>query len=164
MVWNGFSSIFSSKNGSEWNSEFFFLPKMVRNGIPKFSLLKMVRTGIPRSIKNGLEWNGFSLPRNGSERNSEVLLFRKGRNSDGTPACSALFRIPRNNFFVGKWQPYSQIQLNCCLDADTGFMLCRDGVSLKSKKKRSSHVVHQYGSFEPIFITPEVSPDGPFNV
>jgi hypothetical protein len=33
-------------------------------------------------IETGLEWNGFSLPRNGSERNSEVFLFR---GTDGIP-------------------------------------------------------------------------------
>ncbi len=80
MVWNRFSSVFSSENGSEWNSEFFFLPKIVWNGIPKFSLLKMVRKGIPGFIIRkwfGTEFQGFSLPRNGSERNSEVFLFRE---------------------------------------------------------------------------------------
>jgi hypothetical protein len=98
MVWNRFSSVFSSENGSEWNSEFFFLPKMVQNGIPKFSLLKMVWKGIPRFYHSktefqgffsskkwfGTEFRGFSLPRN-------------RRNSDETPVGSVLFHIPRNN-------------------------------------------------------------------
>jgi hypothetical protein len=51
MVWNGFSSVFSSENGSKRNSKVLSF--------------------------DGLEWNskGFPLPRNGSERNSEVFLF-----------------------------------------------------------------------------------------
>jgi hypothetical protein len=43
----------------------------------------------------GTEFRGFSLPQN-------------RRNSDKTPVCSVLFRILRNNFFVGKWQPQLQ--------------------------------------------------------
>jgi hypothetical protein len=63
MVWNEFSS--------------FSLPKMVRNGIPNFVFFrKWFGTEFQGFIiENGLEWNGFSLPRNGSERNSEVFLF-----------------------------------------------------------------------------------------
>ncbi len=73
MVWNGFS-----ENGSEWNSDFFFFQKWF--GMKFQSVLfwkwfgkvfhhsKMVCNGIPRV---------FSLPRNGSEQNSEVFLFQK---------------------------------------------------------------------------------------
>ncbi len=76
----------------------------------------------------------FSLPRNGSERNPESLLLflfhsaefqaffsfaerfgtefrefsilRNSRNSAGTNQLFRLFRLPRNNFFVGNCQPY----------------------------------------------------------
>jgi hypothetical protein len=62
--------------------EFFFFSEMIRNGIPRFFLIqkwsgtefrgfshpKMVWDGTPK---------GFSLPRNGSERNFEVFLFRE---------------------------------------------------------------------------------------
>jgi hypothetical protein len=41
----------------------------------------------------GTEFRAFSLPQN-------------WRNFDGTAVCSDLFRILRNNYFVGKWQPY----------------------------------------------------------
>jgi hypothetical protein len=63
-----FRSFFSSENVSEQNSEVFSIPKMVRKGIPRFVL-----------SENGSEWNseGFYLPRNGLEQNSEVFLFRK---------------------------------------------------------------------------------------
>jgi hypothetical protein len=72
---------------------------MVRNGIPRvFPFRDMVRNGIPRVFSSekwfGMEFRGFSLPRN-------------RRNSDGTSVCSDLFRIPRNFFFFGNWQPYS---------------------------------------------------------
>ncbi len=58
----------------------------------------MVWNGIPRffSSKNGLEWNsqGFSLPRNGSERNSKVfLLLETGgipTELSSVPSCSVL--------------------------------------------------------------------------
>ncbi len=63
--------------------QFLFLPKMVRNGIPKFSLLKMVGKEFQGFIiENGLELNGFSLPINGLERNFEVFLFCE---TDGIP-------------------------------------------------------------------------------
>ncbi len=70
---------------------------MVRNGIPSFFFFrKWFGTEFQSFlfwkwfgkefqgfiIANVLEWNGFSLPRNGSERNSEVFLFRE---TDGIP-------------------------------------------------------------------------------
>jgi hypothetical protein len=74
---------------------------MAWNGLPKFSLLKMGRKGIGKEfqgfiIENGLEWNGFSLPRNGSERNSEVFLFRE---TDGIP--TELPSVPSCFVFCG---------------------------------------------------------------
>jgi hypothetical protein len=93
-----FSEVFSSfENDLEQNSEVFSLQKMIQNVIPRFFLFqkwlgtefqgfshpKMVRNGIPgvflfREMVH--EWNseGFSLLRNGSERNSEVFLLRNG--------------------------------------------------------------------------------------
>jgi hypothetical protein len=61
-----FRGFFSSKNGSERNSEVFLIQKWF---VTKFQRL-------PR---NGLEQNsqGFSLQRNGSERNSEFFLNRE---------------------------------------------------------------------------------------
>ncbi len=83
----------------------------------------------------GTEFREFSVPRNGSERNSEILLIflfhgtefraffsyakrfgtefrefsvpvpRNSRNSAGTNQLFRLFRLPRNNFFVGNYQP-----------------------------------------------------------
>jgi hypothetical protein len=101
MVWNRFSSVFSSENSLEWNSEFFFLPQMVRNGIPKFSLLKMVWKGIPWFYHSKMVWNGiprvFFRPRNGSERNSEVFLFRE---TGGIP--TELPSVPSCFVFRGK--------------------------------------------------------------
>jgi hypothetical protein len=40
------------------------------------------------------EFRAFSVP-------------RKRRNSDGMNQNFRLFRVPRNNFFLGKWQPLS---------------------------------------------------------
>jgi hypothetical protein len=79
----------------------------------------------------GTEFREFSVPRNGLERNSESLLLllfpgtecraffssaerfgesfylpRNSRNSAGTNQLFRLFRLPRNNFFVGNCQPY----------------------------------------------------------
>jgi hypothetical protein len=102
-----FRVFFSSENGSERNSEVF----SSENGLERNSKVL--------SFKNGLERNskGFFLPRTGSERKFRSFSLPPNRqNSDGTPVCSVLFRIPRNNFFVGKWQPYS---------------LCVDSVYLK---------------------------------
>ncbi len=84
---------------------------------------------VPRNLNSKL----FSLPGNGSERNSQRLLLilfhdtefrtffssaeqfgtefrefsvpRNSRNSDGTNQFFRLFRLPRNNFFVGNCQP-----------------------------------------------------------
>jgi hypothetical protein len=96
IVRNGIPSFFSSENGSERNSKVF----SSENGLERKSKVLSFENGLERNSK------GFSLPRNGSERNSKVFLFRgNSRNSDGTPVCSVLFLIPRNNFFVGKWQP-----------------------------------------------------------
>ncbi len=81
MVWNRFSSVFSSEKCSEWNSKFFFLPQ---NGSEQNSEVFFSENGLERnskvlSFKNGLERNskGFFLPRNSSERNSEIFLFRE---------------------------------------------------------------------------------------
>jgi hypothetical protein len=53
MIWNGFLSVFSSENGSEWNSELFF------------------------SSENGSERNSeVFFSDNGSERNSKVLSLK----------------------------------------------------------------------------------------
>ncbi len=85
-----FRGFFSSENSSERNSEVFSLLKMVRNGTPRFFSFE---NGLERNSEVffssekwfGTEFRGFSLPRN-------------RRNSDGTAACSVLFRIPRNIF------------------------------------------------------------------
>jgi hypothetical protein len=77
MVWNRFSSVFSSENGSEWNSEFFFFRKWF--GTVFSSKSDLERNSKVLSFKNGLEQNskGFFIPRNGSERNSKIFLFRE---------------------------------------------------------------------------------------
>jgi hypothetical protein len=60
-------------------------------------------------------------------------------------------------------QPANSIQ--CCLDAETGFMLLSwYGVSLKLKQKRSGSVVLQYALFEPIFDPLCISSDSPFEL
>jgi hypothetical protein len=68
----------------------------------------MVWNGIPRffSSKNGLEWNsqGFSLPRNGSERNFKVfLLLETGgipTELSSVPSCSVLPEVGIANIFL----------------------------------------------------------------
>ncbi len=72
MVQNGIPSFFFFQNGSERNSEVF----SSENGKERNSKVL--------SFKNGLEQNSkdFSLPRNGSELNSKVFLFRE---TGGTP-------------------------------------------------------------------------------
>ncbi len=70
IIRNGIPRLFSTKHGSEQNSEGFSLPR------------------------NGLERNsdGFSLPRNGSERNSDgVSIPRIG--SERNSQCFSLPRI-----------------------------------------------------------------------
>ncbi len=58
----------------------------------------------------GTEFRGFVASEKwfGTEIRS-FSLTRNRRNSDGTVVSSVLFRITRNNFFVGKWQPYPQL-------------------------------------------------------
>ncbi len=96
---------FSSENYSERNSEVFSLPS---NGSERNSEVF--------SSENSLEWNskGFSLQRIGSERNFEIFIFwETGGILTELPSvrsCSVLFRTPWNNFFVGKWQPYSYVE------------------------------------------------------
>ncbi len=80
MVWNGFSSVFSSENSSEWNSEFFFFQKWFETEFRSFLLWKWFGKEFQGFIIRklfGTEFQGFSLPRNGSEWNSEVFLFRE---------------------------------------------------------------------------------------
>ncbi len=108
LVRNGIPKFFLFENGSEWNSEVCFLfRKWFGTEFQAFSLPKMVQNGIPRffSSENGTERNskGFYLPRRwfGTEFR-DFFLPRNRRNSNGTAVCSVLFRIPRNNFFVGK--------------------------------------------------------------
>ncbi len=125
IIWNGipkfflfqkwfgmeFQGFFSSENGSERNSKVFLIQKwfgmefrgffssekwfgMEFQGL--FSSEKWFGTEFRGFFSSekwfGTEFRGFSIPRN-------------RRNSDGTAVCSVVFRIPRNNFFVGKWQP-----------------------------------------------------------
>ncbi len=83
-----FRVVFSSAKwfGTElWEFASIFVP---RNGIPSYFLFPgRVRNGIPR----------FSVPPN-------------NRNSIGNNHLFRLFRLPRNYFFVGNSQPYSQPQ------------------------------------------------------
>ncbi len=62
-----FRVFFSSENCSERNSEVF----SSENGLEKNSKVLSFENGLERNSK------GFSLPRNGSERNSEVFPFRE---------------------------------------------------------------------------------------
>ncbi len=81
-----FRDVFSSAEGfgtESWDFASIFVP---RNRIPSYFLFRgRVRNGIPR----------FSVPRN-------------SRNSVGNNHLFRLFRLPRNNFFVGNSQPYSR--------------------------------------------------------
>ncbi len=100
MVQNGIKWFFSSKNGSEHNYLGFFR-EMVRNEIPRFfSSEKWFGTkfrGFSLS-RNGLERNseGFSLLRNGLELNSEVFLFCE---TGGIP--TELMSVPSCSAFRG---------------------------------------------------------------
>jgi hypothetical protein len=115
---------FSPQNASERNSELFLFRGKVLIGIPSVCIYFCFTD--PNS-----EW--VSLLRNSLERNSVGLLlflfhitefraffppaewfgteFRKfsvprnSRNSAGTNLLLRLFRLPRNNFFVGNCQP-----------------------------------------------------------
>jgi hypothetical protein len=98
MIQNRIPKFFSSEYDTEWNSEVFSLPKVVWNGIPKFSPSKnsSERNSVGFSLlRNGLEWNseGFTLPRNGLELNSKGFLFRQTggipRELPSVPSCSA---------------------------------------------------------------------------
>jgi hypothetical protein len=81
--------------------KFFSLPKMIRNGIPRFFLFrKWFRTEFrgfshPKMVWDGTS-KGFSLPRNGSEQNSEVFLFRE---TSGIP--TELPTVPSCSVFHG---------------------------------------------------------------
>ncbi len=67
-----------------WGFASIFVP---RNGVPSYFLFRgRVRNGIPR----------FSVPRNNRNFVGNNYLFR-------------LFRLPRNYFFVGNSQPYSNL-------------------------------------------------------
>ena len=106
---------------------------MHRNGIPRVCFYFC-------SAEQNFEL--FSLPRNGSEWNFESLLLfsfhstefiafsssserfrtefreffvpRKSRNSAGTNQLFRLFRLPRNNFFVGKKKLPTLVR-DCCI-------------------------------------------------
>jgi hypothetical protein len=83
------------------------------NGIPSCFLFRgMVRNEIPRVLLQffSTERNSehFSLPRNGfGTEFRDFCVPRKRRNSVGINQFFRLFRLPRNNFFVGNCQPYS---------------------------------------------------------
>jgi hypothetical protein len=67
-------------------SSIFLFCKKVRNGIPRFfTFCGMARYRMP----------SVSVPRN-------------RRNSDGINQNFRLFCVPRNNFFLGIWPPYSR--------------------------------------------------------
>ena len=114
MAWN-----------SKQNWQHYFVGDVLRNGVPSSCLFHgMVRNRIP----------SISLYFYSTERNSERLLLvlflgtefraffssaeqfgtefreffvpRNSRNSAGTNKLFRLFRLPRNNFFVGNCQPY----------------------------------------------------------
>jgi hypothetical protein len=83
-----------------------------RNGIPSCFLFRgMVRNEIPRvllqfcsTVRNS---EHFSLPRNGfGTEFRDFCIPRNSRNSVGINQLFRLFRLPRNNFFVGNCQPY----------------------------------------------------------
>jgi hypothetical protein len=76
------------RQGSERNSERLLLFFDPRNGIPTCFLFRgRVRNGIPR-----------------------VYVPRNSRNSVGSNHYFRLFRLPRNYFFVGNSQPYSNLR------------------------------------------------------
>jgi hypothetical protein len=119
---------FISLNGSEQNSE---CVSLLRNFMEHNSEhFYLPRNGLERNYDS----NCFFLLHNGSERNSELFLsstewfrtefrvflsstewlgtkfrafsvLQNRRNSDGMSQNFRLFRVPRNFFFLGKWQP-----------------------------------------------------------
>ncbi len=128
MVQNGIPTVCFYIFSTERNSELFSLPlkdsegnseSMLqflypRKGIPSCFLFRWsVWKGIPRvrfyfcSTERNSEL--FSLPRKGSERNSEVFCSSNSRNSIGNNHLFRLFRLLRNYFFVGNSQPYLQL-------------------------------------------------------
>ncbi len=108
-------SFFLALNGSERNSGCFSL---LRNGSERNS----------GHFLSSSEWfwtklqssKCFSILQNGSERNFELFgmarneilsvdILRNRLNSDGMNQTFRLFRVPRNIFFLRKWQPYSMV-------------------------------------------------------
>jgi hypothetical protein len=137
-------SIFRRRHASERNSESFllFLFRETEFRVV-FSSAGWFGTEFQLFASIGVPGNGIprliSLPRNGSERNSETLLLllfhgtefraffssserfgtefrefsvpRNSRNSAGTNQMFRPFRLPRNNFLVGNCQPFSSAYL-----------------------------------------------------
>ncbi len=111
------------------------IPKFTEESIPKLGTERndMKKIGFTKILLQQTELTACFFPRNASERNSKSLLlflfhgteflvffssaewfgteFRKfsvsrnSRNSAGTNRLFRLFRLPRNNFLVGNWQP-----------------------------------------------------------
>ncbi len=83
-----------------------------RNGIPSCFLFRgMVRNEISRVLLQfcSTVYNSkrFSLPRNGfGTEFRDFCIPQNSRNSVGINQFFRLFRLPRNNFFVGNCQPY----------------------------------------------------------
>jgi hypothetical protein len=93
------------------NSGKFTIIHVPRNGIPSCFLFRgMVRNEIPRvllqfysTVRNS---EHFSTPRNGfGTKFRGFCVPRNRRNSVGINKFFRLFRLPRNNFFVGNCQP-----------------------------------------------------------
>ena len=83
-----FASIFVPQNGSP---SCFLFRRMVQNGITRACFYFW--PFFSSAERFGTELREFSVPRN-------------SRNSAGINQMSCLFRLPRNNFFVGNCQPY----------------------------------------------------------
>ncbi len=130
---NKIPSVFSLLwNGLEQNFKhfYFIFLGILRNKIPKFQVIfsstKWFGTEF-RAFVSSAEWFGaklqssecFSLLQNGLEQNSSFFIFcgmawngipsisvlRNSRNSDNMNQNIRLFRVPRNNYFLRKWQP-----------------------------------------------------------
>jgi hypothetical protein len=109
-----FRTEFRVVSSAEWfGTEFqafayIFVP---RNRIPScFSSVEWFRTEFRAFASNFVPWyripSIFLLCRTFRTEFREFSVPRNSRNSAGTNQLFRLFRLPRNNFFVGKSQPY----------------------------------------------------------
>ncbi len=127
MFWNRIPRVFLFQEMvRNWIPRVLLFREMVRKGIPKVFLFRklfernfevfLIQKWFGTEFRGffssekwfGMEfWGFFSSEKWFGMEFRGVSLPRNRRNSNGTAVCSILFCMPRNNFFVGKWQPYS---------------------------------------------------------